>query len=136
MKKMISGLLASFLLITLAVSAFGHQDQAADKKTDATAKKKAPSNNTNFVGDITAGSASSITVKTSKGDKTAAVNDKTKIKHEGDGSAATAADLTVGERAHVWATKDKAGNWTATTIRVGKPAAKKTTKKAATKKDG
>ena len=101
MKKIISSLLASFLLLTLAVSAFGHQDQAADKKTDATAKKKAPSNNTNFVGEITAGSGTSITVKTKTGDKTAAVNDATKIKHEADGSAAAAADLKVGERAHV-----------------------------------
>jgi hypothetical protein len=134
MKKIITGLLATLLLLTLSVATFGHQDQAADKKTDT--KKKAPSNNTNFVGEITAGSASSITVKTKSGDKTAAIDDKTKIKHEGDGSAATAADLKVGERAHIWATKDKAGNWTATTIRVGKLAPKKDTKKETTKKAG
>jgi len=136
MKKIISSLLASLLLLTLAVSAFGHQDQAAGKKTDTTEKKKAPSNNTNFVGEITAGSATSITVKTKTGDKTATVSDKTKIKHEADGSAATAADLKTGERAHVWASKDKSGAWTATTIRVGNPAPKKTTKKEATKKEG
>ncbi len=134
MKRIVTCLFLTALLFTFGFSALGHQDQAADKKTDT--KKKAPRNTTNFVGEITAGSASSITVKTKTGDKTAAVDDKTKIKHEADGSAATAPDLTVGERAHVWAKKDKAGNWTATTIRVGKPAAKKTTKKAATKKAG
>ena len=136
MKRIVTSLFLTALLFTFGFSALAHQDAAADKKTDT--KKKAPSNNTNFVGEITAGSATSITVKTKTGDKTAAVNDKTKIKHEADGSAATAADLKTGERAHVWATKDKSGAWTATTIRVGQPAAKKktTTKKDATKKQG
>src|SRR5258708_5417622 len=131
MKRIVGSLLATALLLTLAFSTLASQGgQASDtKKTDTTEKKKAPSNNTSFAGDITAVSATSITVKSSKGDKTAAVNDKTKIKHEADGSAAAAADLKEGERAHVWATKDKSGNWTATTIRVGKPAAKKTTTK-------
>ena len=110
MKKIVSGLVVTFLLFTFAISSFAVQsDQAADKKTETPAKKKAPRTSTNFVGTITAGSATSITVKTTKGDKTAAIDDKTKIKHEADGKDATAADLKEGERAHIWAKKTRQG---------------------------
>src|SRR5215472_2331053 len=122
MKRILTGLFGVLLLLALSSVTFAQGDQAADAKKTTT--KKA-STNTNFAGTVSAISATSVTVKGTKGDHTATLNDKTKYKKESDGSAAASSDIKEGEYIHVWASKDKSGNWIATTIRIGKKEAKK-----------
>jgi|SRR5579885_2250551 len=125
MKKLLFGTLGVLLLLAFSSATFAQGDQAAGAKTDTkkTTTKKA-SNNTNFAGTVSAVSATSVTVK-GKTEKTATINDKTKFKNAKTGKEAAASDMKEGEYVHVWATKDKSGDWIATTIRIGKPAAKK-----------
>src|SRR5436309_1909618 len=119
MRKLLIGLFGAFLMLTLSAAAFAQGDKSAAAKPAAEkTTKKATGNNTNFVGAVSAVSASSITVKHTNGDKTAAINDKTKIKKDSDSSVATLADIKENGKVHVWASKDSSGNWTATTIRI------------------
>lgn len=123
MKRLLGSLIIVCLVwcVMLTGSAVGQATKSS--AADDTAKKSAASQRTNFSGEVTAVSASSITVKTLKGDKTAALTEKTKVTGAQGGQKVT--DVKVGDQVRVYASNDGAGNWRATTVRV-LPSKKKT----------
>ena len=89
MKGVRTFLLSLVVVLALGITAFGQDSSTAASKTKPTTAKKSTVKHTNFTGSVTAVSGTSISVKATSGDKTAAINDKTKIK-DGAGAAKTA----------------------------------------------
>ena len=107
MKRVLASFLMASLMLLLAVPLFAGQGDSGTK---------AAPTRTNFGGAIGAVSATSITVKTPKGDMTAAITDKTRV--SGGQTGMKISDLKAGDQVRVWVSKDGSGNWMATTIRV------------------